>query len=146
MSVLIQHKTGTLFVITAPSGAGKSSLVKIALKQLSNLSLSVSHTTRGKRNGEHEGVDYHYIDRPRFDQMVAEEEFLEWAKVHENCYGTSLKTITDGLERGRKDILLDIDVQGVETLKKKKVRKYVRISPKKQASLSVMSFQIASLL
>ncbi len=102
---------GQLFCITAPSGAGKSSLVKALLAHDSSVRLSVSYTTRAPREGEVEGVDYHFIDSAAFEAMRENGEFLEWAYVHGNYYGTSKSWIANELATGR-DIVLEIDWQG----------------------------------
>lgn len=107
---------GNIFVISAPSGAGKTSLCKELIDFFPELSHSVSYTTRDVRAGEVNGVDYHFVDRSTFDQMVTEGAFAEWAVVHGNCYGTSLKTLQQALSVGS-DILLEIDCQGARQLK-----------------------------
>ncbi len=108
--------TGQLFVISAPSGAGKTTILKKVMKDLPALSFSVSHTTRKPRAGETEGKDYHFVSRNQFLKMRDSGDFLEWAEVHTNFYGTSLKTVQDQLHRG-KDVILDIDVQGAGQLR-----------------------------
>lgn len=100
-----------LIVITAPSGAGKTTLIQMLMKNDPDLVFSVSHTTRAPRPGETDGVQYHFIDRPGFDRMVAEDAFLEWADVHGNRYGTSRAEIAR-LQATGKRVILDIDVQG----------------------------------
>lgn len=110
------RREGILFVISAPSGAGKTSLCREVIDIFPRLSHSVSYTTRPMRAGEREGVDYHFVTRPVFDRMVAEGAFAEWAEVHGNCYGTSLATLQRALDAGT-DILLDIDYQGAAQLK-----------------------------
>ncbi|MFZ5774833.1 MAG: guanylate kinase [Thermodesulfobacteriota bacterium] len=107
---------GTLFVISAPSGAGKTTLLKRLLDQVRNLSFSVSHTTRQPRTGEENGRDYHFVDRPTFEAMRESGDFLEWAEVHGNLYGTSRRAVADQLAQGR-DVFLDIDVQGASQLR-----------------------------
>ncbi len=102
---------GDLFVISAPSGAGKSTLCHRLMEETPGVAFSVSHTTRSPRKGEVDGVDYHFVSKEHFMQMVEQEEFLEWAEVHGNCYGTSRSAVTAMLENGQ-DVLLDIDVQG----------------------------------
>lgn len=108
--------TGNIYVISAPSGAGKTSLCKELIDFFPQLRHSVSYTTRSIRPGEVNGVDYHFIDQDRFDQMIAAGEFAEWAQVHGNFYGTSLQTLRQALEAGS-DILLEIDCQGARQLK-----------------------------
>jgi guanylate kinase len=108
---------GKLFVITAPSGAGKSSLIKALLAAEPGLKLSTSYTTRPPRPGEQNGREYHFIDEPRFLAMRERGEFLENAEVHGNRYGTSKKVITETLERGQ-DLILEIDWQGAAQVRK----------------------------
>ena len=105
--------TGCLFIISAPSGAGKTSLVKALLKSGLNLSLSISHTTRPPRTGEVNGRDYHFVSEDTFRKMLVNGEFLESAEVYGNLYGTSQKWIDQAVASGR-DILLEIDCQGAK--------------------------------
>ncbi len=107
---------GVLYIVSAPSGAGKTSLVKALLKTDPAIRLSVSFTTRPPRPGETDGRDYHFVDRQRFEQMLAEDEFLEHAEVYGNFYGTSKGSITRDLNAGH-DILLEIDWQGADQVK-----------------------------
>lgn len=107
---------GVLYIVSAPSGAGKTSLVKALLKNDLAIRLSVSYTTRAVRPGEVDGRDYHFVDRHRFEQMLAEGEFLEHAEVYGNYYGTSKGSISRDLNAGR-DILLEIDWQGANQVK-----------------------------
>jgi len=107
---------GVLYIVSAPSGAGKTSLVKALLKTDSAIRLSISHTTRPPRPGETDGRDYHFVDRHVFEKMLAEGEFLEHAEVYGNFYGTSKGTIARDLNAGH-DILLEIDWQGAEQVK-----------------------------
>ena len=102
---------GKLFVISAPSGAGKTTLIKQVLNRFKSLSYSVSHTTRSPRKDEQEGVDYFFITPVEFEQKITLDHWLEWAKVHDNYYGTSKGIIRTCLEKGQ-SLLLDIDVQG----------------------------------
>jgi len=102
---------GNLFVISAPSGAGKTSLVQALLNINPQIGLSVSYTTRAPRAGEHDGRDYHFVSRDTFIAMAKQGEFLESAEVYGNYYGTSQKWISDQIAAG-KDILLEIDWQG----------------------------------
>jgi guanylate kinase len=108
---------GELFILSAPSGTGKTTLIqsmmKGALAEFGGLAFSVSHTTRGARAGEVDGRDYHFVDLAAFQQMIAGDRFLEWAEVHNNYYGTSLEEVIPRLEHGI-DVLMDIDVQGAE--------------------------------
>ena len=107
---------GVLYIVSAPSGAGKTSLVKALLKSDPAIRLSVSYTTRAPRPGEANGRDYHFVDRPRFEVMLAEGEFLEHAEVYGNFYGTSKGSISHDLNMGH-DILLEIDWQGAAQVK-----------------------------
>ncbi|MBS3917048.1 MAG: guanylate kinase [Sulfuritalea sp.] len=109
--------TGTLFVIAAPSGAGKTTLVKMLLERDSGIRLSVSYTTRAPRPGEADGREYHFVDVPAFLAMRERGEFLESAEVHGNHYGTSRVWIEKEMAAGR-DILLEIDWQGAQQVRK----------------------------
>lgn len=109
--------SGLVFIVCAPSGAGKTSLVAELLKADPRIGLSVSYTTRAPRAGETEGRDYHFIDLAQFDAMAARGEFLESARVHGNCYGTSREWIASQQAAGR-DILLEIDWQGAEQVRR----------------------------
>jgi guanylate kinase len=107
---------GLLFIVTAPSGAGKSSLVNAVLAEDPRLALSVSYTTRAPREGEQDGREYHFVDRPEFQRMVEGGEFLESAEVHGNLYATSQKQIADMRAAGR-DVVLEIDWQGAQQVR-----------------------------
>jgi guanylate kinase len=107
---------GVLYIVSAPSGAGKTSLVKALLKTDPAIRLSVSYTTRAPRPGEADGRDYHFVSHPQFETMLAEGEFLEHAEVYGNFYGTSKGSIGRDLNAGR-DILLEIDWQGAAQVK-----------------------------
>lgn len=107
---------GNLFCVAAPSGTGKSSLVKALLELDSRLSVSVSHTTRAPRGQEQHGREYWFIDEPSFRSMIERGEFFEWAQVHGNLYGTSRRAISERLERGE-DVVLEIDWQGALQIK-----------------------------
>ena len=109
-------RAGNLFVVTAPSGAGKTTLVTELLKREPNVKLSMSYTTRAPRPGEAEGIDYYYVSRAKFEQMIAAGEFLEYANVYGNYYGTSRKWIERELG-GDHDVLLEIDWQGARQLR-----------------------------
>ena len=109
---------GTILVISGPSWCGKSSLVNEVLKKRDDVYFSISTTTRQIREGEQEGINYHYISKEQFQQDIEDDLFLEWAKVHGNYYGTSLKPVQKALEDD-KLVLFDIDVQGHQILKSK---------------------------
>ncbi len=110
-------KSGKIIVIVAPSGSGKSTLIKRLKLEVTNLLESVSFTTRGKRPGEVHGTHYFYITAPEFEEKIKKDEFLEWAKVHTNYYGTSKKFVEDSINQG-KHLLFDLDVQGTDAMKK----------------------------
>ncbi|MCF6246472.1 MAG: guanylate kinase [Desulfobacula sp.] len=104
-------KSGKLFIVSAPSGAGKTTLIKHLLRRFKTLSYSVSHTTRPPRGAEQDGIDYFFINFDEFEQKISQGQMLEWAKVHDNYYGTSRQFVEDSLAKGE-SLLLDIDVQG----------------------------------
>jgi guanylate kinase len=108
--------TGKLFIFSAASGTGKTSLAKALIERNPNVAFSVSHTTRAPRPGEQHGVHYYYVSRAEFDRMVAAGEFVEHATVFGNSYGTSKQAIEDRLRAG-KDVILDIDWQGARAIK-----------------------------
>ncbi|MHB8947801.1 MAG: guanylate kinase [Rhodoferax sp.] len=108
---------GNLFVVAAPSGAGKSSLVKALLELDSHVQLSVSHTTRAPRGQEKHGREYFFVSEPEFDAMVQAHAFVEWAAVHAHRYGTSKKAIEERMAEGA-DVVLEIDYQGALQIKK----------------------------
>jgi guanylate kinase len=109
-------KKGRLFILSGPAGAGKGTLRKILFREAGDLAYSVSCTTREMRQGEAEGRDYHYISRDEFGEMAAGGEFLEWAEVHGNCYGTRKSDVARVLNEGR-DTVLEIDVNGCRQIK-----------------------------
>ena len=109
------QRRGLMFVLSSPSGAGKTTISRKLLEHDPQLRMSVSVTTRPMRAGEVEGKDYHFTSQTEFERMVESGEFLEWAEVFGNCYGTPLAQITAGLEAGQ-DFLFDIDWQGTQQL------------------------------
>ncbi len=120
---------GVLYVISGPSGVGKTSIIEGTLKRVRNLVFSVSFTTRQKRAGEIEGKDYYFVDKETFQEMVRRGEFLEWAVVHGNYYGTPKKFVDENLQKGL-NVLLDIDVQGaMSVMEKTNDAVYVFIAP-----------------
>jgi guanylate kinase len=112
------QRRGLLYVVSAPSGAGKTSLCKAIIDFLPNLRHSVSHTTRSPRAGEVDGRDYHFVTNAEFDAMVADGAFVEWALVHGNRYGTALASLEAGRSAGC-DLLFEIDCQGAAQLKER---------------------------
>lgn len=112
----MQDLLGNLFIISAPSGAGKSTLINALLKQHADMQLSVSHTTRSPRPGESNGVQYHFTDVPAFKQLIEQNQFIEWAEVFGNYYGTSKAALANKLAQGI-DVFLDIDWQGARQIK-----------------------------
>jgi guanylate kinase len=109
---------GLMLVLSSPSGAGKTTLSRLLVRSDRKVELSISVTTRPKRRGEINGRDYHFIDRARFDAMVAHGELLEWAEVFGHRYGTPRRPVTKALQAGR-DVLFDIDWQGTQQLSEK---------------------------
>lgn len=112
----VELTRGILFVVSSPSGGGKGTLIQRVLKQVRNLSYSVSYTTRAPRNGEVEGREYFFVTPEKFAAMVAAGEFLEWAHVHGKLYGTSRQQVSRDVFRGR-DIILEVDVQGAASVR-----------------------------
>lgn len=109
-------RQGILFIISAPSGAGKTTLASRLFQEAPDLRPSISYTTRAPRKGEVNGRDYHFVNEEQFVQMRNAGAFAEWASVHEFCYGTPRAPVDDAIKQGR-DLLLDIDVQGATQLK-----------------------------
>ncbi|MEQ8231961.1 MAG: guanylate kinase [Gammaproteobacteria bacterium] len=107
---------GHLFVVSAPSGAGKTSLVRALVARTGRIGVSVSHTTRSRREGETNGVDYHFVDAAEFARMAAAGEFLEHATVFDHAYGTSRSAVAGALEQGI-DVILEIDWQGARSIR-----------------------------
>lgn len=110
-------RTGTLYVFSAPSGAGKTSLVKALLEKTPNIGVSVSHTTRAPREGEVNGKDYNFVSQQEFQDLIGQAAFLEHAQVFDNFYGTSQIWVEQELQAGR-DVILEIDWQGAEQIRK----------------------------
>jgi len=117
-NLIVNDKTGKLIVISAPSGTGKTTLVKRLLEKESNMIASVSFTTRPRRENEIEGVDYFFVDRSKFRQMVVMDEFLEHATVFDNYYGTQKKIVSNNLQKGL-NVILEIDWQGAQQIREK---------------------------
>jgi guanylate kinase len=113
------EKHGVMIILSSPSGAGKTTLVKM-LSNLDNFEVSVSHTTRQPRPNETPNKDYFFIDEDEFERLIKNEEFLEYAKVFNNLYGTSRTPVIDKLDKG-KNVLFDIDWQGADQIKNKKL-------------------------
>ena len=114
----VQVRRGILFIISAPSGSGKTTLCKQITANVPGLWHSISYTTRKPRPGEVEGQDYYFLDEDAFRQMIDRNEFVEWAQVYGNLYGTPRKMLSEKMEQGI-DVLLEIDVQGARSVKKK---------------------------
>lgn len=108
---------GILFVVSSPSGGGKGTLIQLVLKELTNISYSVSYTTREPRAGEVNGREYFFVETEEFKQMIDRNEFLEWAVVHGKLYGTSRNQVARELNSGR-DIILEVDVQGAASVRR----------------------------
>jgi len=108
---------GDIFIVSAPSGAGKTTLIRRLLSEIQGVHFSVSHTTRRPRPGEAEGVDYHFVESTRFDEMIAKGQFLEWAEVYQRRYGTSIDEVDGPREMGE-DVLLDVDTQGAASIRR----------------------------
>jgi len=113
-----QQFPAQLFIVTAPSGAGKTSIVKEVLSRIDGLTVSISHTTRPMRPGDRDGVDYHFTDRAAFQEMIRAGAFFEHAEVFGNFYGTSQQGVIDSLQRGT-DVLLEIDWQGARQVRER---------------------------
>lgn len=110
-------KKGSLFIVSAPSGAGKTTLCREVCRLVPDLRHSVSHTTRKPRIGEADGRDYFFVSQERFQEMIKDDEFVEWAEVHGNLYGTSIKRL-EAMREGC-DVILDIDTQGVAQIRRR---------------------------
>ena len=112
------NKKGTLFVITGPSGAGKGTVLKQVIQSLEGLYFSVSATTRKPREGEVDGVHYHFLTKERFEELIEKDRFLEYARYAENYYGTPLDPVEEHLEQGH-DVILEIELQGALQVKRR---------------------------
>src|ERR1700754_1519124 len=112
------ERRGLMFVLSSPSGAGKTTLSRMLIERMPGLKMSVSATTRAKRPGEVDGTDYLFVDKARFEEMVKRNELLEWATVFDNRYGTPRSPVEAALSKGE-DVLFDIDWQGTQQLKEK---------------------------
>lgn len=139
MTISATSARGTLFTVSAPSGAGKTSLVKALVDADQTLMVSVSHTTRQQRENEHDGVNYHFVHQSQFDEMIEKNDFLEHAKVFGNCYGTSKSMVLESLDAGR-DIILEIDWQGA-----RQVRQWAAESAQLFCSIFILPPSIAEL-
>lgn len=115
-NITSQSELGSLFVIAAASGSGKTSLVKALIESMDNIQVSISHTTRPIRNGENDGLHYVFISKDRFLSMIAANDFLEYAEVFGHYYGTSCKWVRQALEKGI-DVILEIDWQGATQIR-----------------------------
>jgi len=113
----MNKKYGMIIIVSAPSGAGKTSICDAIIRDDKNIVYSVSTTTRSPRSGEKNGREYFFVDEKTFKRDIKSGKFIEWAKVHDNYYGTSKKVLLGALSKGR-DVLLDIDVQGALNIKK----------------------------
>ena len=120
------QRRGLMFILSSPSGAGKTTISRMLLERDPEIKLSVSATTRPMREGEVDGKDYHFVSREQFDQMVENSEFLEWATVFSNSYGTPKAQVKAGLREGQ-DYLFDIDWQGTQQLYQKMETDVVRV-------------------
>ena len=132
-----RRRRGLMLLISSPSGAGKTSLSRRLVADHADLELSVSATTRGPRPGEENGREYHFVDRQGFDEMIAADDFLEWANVHEHRYGSPRAPVMAALEAGN-DVLFDIDWQGAGQIAQRAPADVVRvfILPPSMAELS----------
>jgi guanylate kinase len=122
----IVERRGLMFVLSSPSGAGKTTLSRMLIAETPNLAMSVSATTRPKRPGEEDGRDYFFVDHARFDQLVADDALLEWAHVFGNRYGTPRAPVDAALASGQ-DILFDIDWQGTQQLRSRAPKDVVSV-------------------
>ena len=118
MKGISEPREGQLFVITAPSGTGKNTIIEMVRKDLKGLGYSISHTTRAPRKGEIDGVHYYFVGKKQFEKMIQAQEFVEWAVVYNELYGTSISSVRSAQVSG-KDVLLDLDLQGARQIKKR---------------------------
>jgi guanylate kinase len=118
MKGILEPQKGQLFVITAPSGTGKNTIIEMVRKDLKGLGYSISHTTRAPRKGEINGVHYYFVGKKEFEKMIQAQEFVEWAVVYNELYGTSISSVRSVQVSG-KDVLLDLDIQGARQIKKR---------------------------
>jgi guanylate kinase len=114
---MVEHYPGDLIIVAAPSGGGKTSLVKKLVNTLDKIEVSISHTTRAMRPGEKEAVDYFFVEQQQFEEMIETKSFIEYAKVFNHYYGTSVAQINARLQAGI-DVVLDIDWQGAQQIRK----------------------------
>jgi len=112
-------RSGNLIIVSGPSGAGKSALAASVLRMVPGLRFSISYTTRSPRGSERDGVEYYFVPESRFRELIERGEFLEWAEVYGNYYGTPQRYIDEALAR-KEDVLLDVDVQGARTIRAKR--------------------------
>ena len=128
---------GFPIIISAPSGTGKTTICNVLRKEVPDLKFTTSHTTRKIRKGEVDGVDYIFISKQKFEDKITNSDFLEWAEVHGNYYGTSLESADTHINKGN-DTLLEIDIQGVKTLRKIKYQGiYIIIFPPSVEELEI---------
>ena len=109
---------GLIFVLSAPSGAGKSTIKEALMKRIDGLSYSISHTSRPPRGRERDGMDYHFVSRRVFEEMIEKDAFLEWAQVHGHLYGTAREAVKEQISAGS-DVLMDVDVKGARNVKQR---------------------------
>ena len=118
MKGIVEPQKGQLFVITAPSGTGKNTIIEMVRNDLKGLGYSISHTTRAPRKGEITGVHYYFVGKKEFEKMIQAQEFVEWAVVYDQLYGTAVSSVR-GAQVSGKDVLLDLDIQGARQIKKR---------------------------
>ncbi len=110
------QSNGIIFILSAPSGTGKTTICELLKQKLPDLKFSISHTTREPRDGEANGTDYHFISQKEFEEKITRGEFLEWAKVHKKYYGTTFESADRHRQNGE-DVLIELDVQGAQSLR-----------------------------